>query len=72
MIFNCPQISLQKYCKNMQNQMSSQMFRKQMLSIPLHKGSFLSPLRAADVISKAFQMAKVGFEWVQVDKPVGN
>jgi hypothetical protein len=52
--------------------MSNQMFRRQMVSIPLHPGQFLTPHRGAEVITRAYQMTKVGFEWVTVDKPVGT
>jgi flagellar basal body P-ring protein FlgI len=47
------------------------MFRRQNLNIPLHKGGFLTPQKAAEVITRAFQMTSVGFEFVQVDKPQG-
>jgi hypothetical protein len=47
------------------------MFRRQNLNIPLHKGAFLTTQKASEVLTRAFQMTQVGFEFVQVDKPIG-
>jgi hypothetical protein len=47
------------------------MFRRQNLNIPLHKGAFLASQKASEVLTRAFQMTQVGFEFVQVDKPIG-
>ncbi len=41
------------------------------MNIPLNQGTFLTPQKAAEVITRAYQLTQVGFDFVQVDKPVG-
>lgn len=50
----------------------NQMFKRQNLKIPLVTVSFLSPIKAAELLAKAFQMQSVGFEYCILDKPVNG
>jgi hypothetical protein len=49
------------------------MFCKQNIQLPMLKGAFFPPEKAAEFLSRASAIAaKSGFTWVYVDRPSGN
>jgi hypothetical protein len=49
------------------------MFYKQNIQLPMLKGAFFPPEKAAEFLVRASVLsAKSGFTWVYVDRPTGN